>query len=60
MNWENFQLWNNYLLNTRHKDNIIDKAISEFSRVLTDHKNGFSDFTEIKENLPKDKWKLYG
>jgi len=60
MDWEIFQLWHNYLLNTEYKDNLIDKGISEFSRVLTDHKNGFSDFTEAKQNITKYEWKKYG
>ena len=46
MNWENFQLWYNYLLNKQYKDELINKAIGEFSLVLTDHKNRFSDFNQ--------------
>ena len=60
MNWEQFQLWHNYLLNTEYKDNIIDTAISEFSRVITDHKNGFSNFDQNKEDLTKKEWDSYG
>jgi hypothetical protein len=60
MNWEQLQLWNNYLINTKYKDIIIKKAISEISRVLTDHKNGFSNFEENKEDLTKKDWEKYG
>jgi hypothetical protein len=60
MNWEQFQLWHNYLLNTEYKDNLISTAISEFSRVITDHKNGFSNFDQNKEDLTKKEWDLYG
>jgi len=60
MNWEQFQLWHNYLLNTEHKDNLINIAISEFSRVITDHKNGFSNFDQNKEDLTKKEWDIYG
>lgn len=60
MDWEKFQLWNNYLLNLEYKDLIINNAISEFSRVLADRKNGFSDFTETKQKINKYDWRLYG
>jgi hypothetical protein len=60
MDWEQFQIWYNYLLNIEYKDILINNAISEFSRVLTDHKNGFSDFTETKQKIKKYDWKLYG
>lgn len=60
MDWEKLQLWYNYLLNLEYKDLIINNAISEFSRVLADHKNGFSDFTEAKQKINKYDWKLYG
>jgi hypothetical protein len=60
MNWEQFQLWHNYLLNTEYKDNLISTAISEFSRVITDHKNGFSNFDQNKEDLTKKEWDIYG
>jgi hypothetical protein len=60
MNWENFQIWHNFLLNTEYKDNLISKAIGEFSRVLTDHKNEFSELDLNKENLKKEDWISYG
>ena len=60
MNWENFQLWYNYLLNKQYKDELINKAIGEFSLVLTDHKNRFSDFNQNKEDLTKKEWDSYG
>ena len=60
MNWENFQIWHNFLLNTEYKDNLISKAIGEFSRVLTDHKNKFSELNLNKENLKKEDWISYG
>lgn len=60
MNWEQFQLWHNYLLNTQYKDNLIDNTIGEFSRVLIDHKNGFSNFNQGKEDLSKIEWNIFG
>ena len=60
MNWEQFQIWHNYLLNTEHKDDLINKAIGKFSLVLADHKNGFSNFDQNKEDLTKKEWDLYG
>lgn len=60
MNWEQFQLWHNFLLNTEYKDNLIDTAISEFLRVIIDHKNGFSNFDQNKEDLTKKEWNTYG
>ena len=60
MDWENFQIWHNYLLNKEYKDELINKAIGEFSLVLTDHKNRFSNFDQNKEDLTKKEWDLYG
>ena len=60
MNWENFQLWYNYLLNTQYKDNNIDIAISEFGRVIADHKNEFKSFEDEKSELKKEIWNIYG
>jgi hypothetical protein len=56
MDWINFELWNNLLLKIEYKDNIINNAISEFSRVLTDQKIGFAS----KEKINKIEWQLYG
>lgn len=60
MDWEQFQLWHNYVLNTEYKDNLIDRVIGEFSRVLTDQKNRFSNFDQNKEDLTKNDWKIFG
>ena len=49
MDWNKFQLWHNYLLNLEYKDIIVNNAISEFSRVLTDHKNSVSNCIETKK-----------
>ena len=58
MDWEQFQLWHNYVLNTEYKDNLIDRVIGEFSRVLTNQKNRFSNFDQNKEDLTKNDWKI--
>jgi hypothetical protein len=59
MDWENFQLWYNYLLNIEYKDTNINKTINEFSRVLIDQKSKSKENTN-KENISKEDWKLYG
>jgi hypothetical protein len=60
MDWEQLQLWHNYLINTEHKDVLLQKSISDFNKVITDHKNKFSNFDQNKEDLTKKDWDTFG
>jgi hypothetical protein len=63
MDWKIFHEWNSFLLQLKYKDNIIDKTIREFNRVLSDQSNNIyknSKQIEDKNNISKNNWQMYG
>jgi hypothetical protein len=56
MDWEKYKIWKNYLFNTQYKDNLINKAIGEFSRVVSDTNQSF----QLKKDINKNDWLVYG
>jgi len=56
MDWDKFNIWKNFLLTTEYKDNIINIAIGEFRRVVSDNNQSFQN----KKNITKNDWLLYG
>ena len=63
MDWKIFHEWNSFLLQLKYKDNLIDKTIREFRRVLSDQNNNIymnSKQLEDKNIITKENWQMYG
>lgn len=63
MDWKIFHEWNSFLLQIKYKDNLINKTIREFNRVLSDQNNNKyknSNELEYKNNISKENWQMYG
>lgn len=63
MDWKIFNIWYDFLLESEHKDIIIDKTIREFRRISSDQKNNkykIVNQVENKNTISAKNWAEYG
>lgn len=57
MNWDNYNKWIEFILSTRYKDNLIERAGEECNKLIFyKNKKGLED----KKTINKEVWKEYG